>query len=44
MALAILGCILQLEQLRTGRLGLSIVTHASFNIATVLPALLWGWK
>ena len=44
MALAILGGILQLAQLRTGRLGLSIVTHASFNSAAVVPVLLWGWK
>ena len=44
MALAIFGGILQLEQLRTGRLGLSIVTHASFNIAAVVPVVFWGWK
>jgi len=44
MALALFGGLLQFEQLRTGRLGLSIVTHASFNICAVVPVLLWGWK
>ena len=44
LALAVFGAILQGEYLATGRLSLSIVTHASFNAAAVVPALLWGWS
>jgi membrane protease YdiL (CAAX protease family) len=44
MALFVFGGMLQLAYLWTGRLGLSIVTHASFNIAAVVPVLLWGWS
>ncbi len=42
LALALLGALLQFEHLQTGRLGLSIVTHATFNIVAVVPVVLWG--
>jgi len=46
LGLAVFGVVLGAVSYRTGRLGMNVVAHASFNIlalsAVVLPALLWS--